>query len=71
MRKIEIVQRWLASSWSPCSLAIELESCSKDGMLSFDVRFVTMADVVKIANFSHFFQGYSLWFFHGRKKVDR
>jgi hypothetical protein len=39
-------------------------------MLSFDVRFVTIADAVKIAHFSHFFQGYSLWFFE-RKKGDR
>jgi hypothetical protein len=63
MKEIEIVQRLLASSWSTCSLAIELESCSKDRMLSFDVVFVTIADTVKIAHFSQFFQGYSLWFF--------
>jgi hypothetical protein len=34
------------------------------------VRFATIADAVKIARFSHFFQGYSLWFF-GSLQVDR
>ena len=38
-------------------------------MLSFDVRFVTIADVEKIAHFSQFFQGYSLWFFYGKKST--
>jgi hypothetical protein len=51
-------------------LAIELEACSTDQILSFDVLFVTIGDAVKIAQFSDFFQGYSLWFF-SRKKVDR
>jgi hypothetical protein len=46
------------------SRAKELETCSTDEILSFDVRFVTIADAVKIASFSHFLQGYSLWFFH-------
>ncbi len=63
MKENKIVQRLLASSWSSGSLAIELESCSEDRMLSFDVLFVTIADAVKIAQFSQFFQGYSLWFF--------
>ncbi len=57
MKDNKIVQRLLASSWSPRSLAIELESCSKDRMLSFDVLFVTIADAVKIARFSQFFKG--------------
>jgi hypothetical protein len=48
---------------------MDVGTCSTDQILSFDVRFVTIADAVKIAHFSHFFQGYSLWFF-SRKKVD-
>jgi hypothetical protein len=40
----------------------DLESCSTDRVLSSDVSFVTIADNSKIAHFSTFFQGYSLWF---------
>jgi hypothetical protein len=62
MKENKIVQRLLASSWSPCSLAIKLEPRSKDRMLSIDVLYVTIADAVKIAQFFQFLQGYSLWF---------
>jgi hypothetical protein len=33
------------------------------------VRFVTIADAVKIAHSSQFFQGYSLWFFTHKKST--
>jgi hypothetical protein len=69
MKEHKVVQRLLASSWSPCSLAIELESCSEDRMLSFDVLFVTIADAVKIAQFLSFSKAIAFGFFHGKKST--
>jgi hypothetical protein len=45
---------------------IELQSSSTDRMPSFPTSFATIADAAKIARFLAFFQGYSLWFFHGK-----
>ncbi len=70
VRKKFNVRLSLASSWAPGSLAVKLETCSTVWNLSFDVCFVTIANIVKIGLF-HIFQGYSLWFLSAKKVESR